>query len=81
MDFTVDFGYTGTSHCIKFPIPRYANVTLNVTMLSPIANFTLPQNFVVYNYTQGNSLLAKIRVYPCCGIKNVPLQGAEVCSE
>jgi hypothetical protein len=82
MEFQVDFGYTGTSHCIKFPIPRYSNVTLNVTMLSSITNFSLPQDFVLENYTENGdkTLVAKIRVYPCCGIKNVALQSAEVCS-
>lgn len=80
MEYNINFSYTGTSHCIKFPVPRYANLTLNVTMLSPIVNFTLPQDYVVYNYIQDNSLIAKIRPYPCCGIKNINLQSAEVCS-
>jgi hypothetical protein len=81
-EFMIDFGYTGDSHCVEFPLPRYSNITLNVTMPSPIANFTLGNypEIVIYNYTQGNSLIARIRVYPCCGIKNMTMQKAEVCS-
>jgi hypothetical protein len=80
--FNVSFTLAGTSHCIEFPIPRYSNVTLNVTMLTTPVNWTLGNysEIVEYNYTQGNSLLAKIRVYPCCNIQNMTLQEAKVCS-
>lgn len=82
VEFIVDFEYTGTSHCIEFPLPAFSNVTLNVTMLSPVVNYTLGNypEFVLENYTTGNSLIAKIRPYPCCGIKNVTIQAAKVCS-
>jgi hypothetical protein len=82
LNFSVDYNLSGNSHCIKFLIPRYSNVTLNVTMPSVITNFTLGNypEIIVYNYTNSNNLLAKIRVYPCCGIQNMTMQEAEVCS-
>ena len=80
--FSINYSYTGTSHCVAFSIPMYANITINVTMLSPIANYTFGrEEFIIENYTQGNSAIAKIRVYPCCGITGVTMQTAEVCSE
>jgi len=80
-DFSINFSYTGNSHCIRFPIPKYNNVTFNITMLSKIANYTFGmKEFIDYEYIQGNSIIAKIRPYPCCGISGVTLQSGEVCS-
>jgi hypothetical protein len=74
--FDVDFGYTGTSHCIKFAVYRYNNSTINVTMLSPIENYTLPSNFNVESLS-GNNLVAK-RACPCETTSG--MQEVEVCS-
>ena len=79
INYTLNYTY---GRCLKFILPRYSNVTLNITMPSPIVNFTLGNypEIIVYNYTNSNNLLAKIRVYPCCGIQNMTIQEAEVCS-
>ena len=82
LNFTLEYNLSGSSHCLIFPLPRYSNITLNVTMPSEIKNFTLgnyPQ-IIKYNYIQGNSLIAGIRVYPCCGVQNMTIQEVEVCS-
>jgi len=80
-EFDIDFGYTGTSHCIKVPINQFSNFTLNVTMLAPVANHTFSRDdFVLENYTLGNSLIAKIKPYPCCGIATDKTLEVEVCS-
>ena len=72
---------SGVSHCIRFPVPRHSNLTINVTMLREIANFTFGRpEFIEKNYTSGNSVIARLMPYPCCDITNVPLQTAEVCS-
>ncbi len=66
---------------MKFSIPRYTNISLNVTMLNPVVNYTLGRpEFIIENYTLDNSLIAKIKPYPCCDIKNISLQTAEICS-
>jgi len=72
---------SGASYCIRFPIQRWSNLTINVTMLSPIFNFTFGrEEFIIQNYTIGNSVIARIRPYPCCGVPYVQLQSAEVCA-
>jgi hypothetical protein len=78
--FKVNF--SESINCIKFPISSYANLTLNITMPSKIINYTLgrfPQ-IIIENYTIENSLVARIRVYPFNGIKNMEEQMGEVCS-
>ncbi|MDI6826398.1 MAG: hypothetical protein QMD36_04380 [Candidatus Aenigmarchaeota archaeon] len=81
----MEFNYTnfsGTSHCINFPLPRNTRITINVTTFSPISNFSfgIPE-FIEENYTIGNSVIAKIKPYSCCGVKNASFQYAEVCSQ
>jgi hypothetical protein len=72
----------GTSHCINFTLPKNGYLNVNVTMLSPIVNYTFGRpEFIEENYTTGNSVIAKIKSYPCCGIKNVSLQIAQICSK
>jgi len=78
--YDTNFSYIGNSHCLIFSLPPYSNVTLNVTMLSPVINFTLPQEIVIENYTEGNSLFARMKVYPCCRLTGLHLIG-EVCSQ
>jgi hypothetical protein len=78
-DFDFNFSYTGTSNCIDIGLPRFTNTTLNVTMLSSISNYTLPQEIVIENYTTGNSLIARIRVWPYNGLSK-PLLNANICS-
>lgn len=71
----------GNSHCIDFPIPRWSNLTINVTMMNPISNYTFGRSeFIIDNHTEGNSTIAYINPYPSLGIKNVPLQTGQVCS-
>jgi hypothetical protein len=50
-------------------------------MLNTISNYTFGrQEFIIENYSSGNSVIAKIKPYPCCGIIVDTLQTAEVCS-
>lgn len=80
LEFDVDFAYKETSHCIKFPIPRFSNITVIITMLSPIVNYSLPLDYITNFSIKNNILVAKVRVYPCCGIENISLQTIKVCS-
>ena len=82
LEFDVNYPTVqGPSYCVIFPIPRYANLTINVTMPYPISNYTFGiSQFIIENYTIGNSVIARIKPYPCCGVTEVGLQPAEVCS-
>ncbi len=81
-EFDVRFpDVNGNSHCINFPIPKHANLTINVTMMNSISNYTFGRSeFIIKNYTEGNSAIAHIKPYPCCDIKNIGLQTGQVCS-
>jgi len=83
ISITVNFkvNFAEDIKCIKFPLSTYANLTLNVTMPSPIVSYTLGRfpEIIIENYTIGNSLIAKIRPYPFNGIKNMEEQMGEVC--
>jgi hypothetical protein len=80
-ELEVDFTHIHTPRCIKFPIPRYSDLRIKVTMLSPISNFSFGRpEFIREVYTVGNSIIVRIRPYPCCGIARVSQQAAEICS-
>jgi hypothetical protein len=76
-------GLSGTSHCVNFTLPRFTHINLNVTMPNQISNYTFGrQEFIENNYTaDGNSIIAEIKPYPCCGVKNASIQVVQVCSE
>jgi PGF-pre-PGF domain-containing protein len=77
----VNFSVTDTSYCIDFPIERFSNLIINVTLPDAIKNYTFGRSeFIIENYSTGNSAIAHIRPYPCCGITKVSLQPGKVCS-
>jgi len=82
--FDIDVNFSNvdaSSYCIKFPLPRFANLTVNVTLPIGIKNYTFGRNeFIIENYTIGTSAIARIKPYPCCDIIGVTLQSAQVCS-
>jgi PGF-pre-PGF domain-containing protein len=68
-------------YCVRFPISRFSDILINVTMPSAINNYTFgKEEFIIENYSIGNSVIAHIKPYPCCGITGISLQTAEVCS-
>jgi hypothetical protein len=70
-----------TSYCIRFPIKRFSNLMINVTMLNSISNYSFGRSeFIIENHSTGNSAIAEIKPYPCCDITGITLQTAEVCS-
>jgi len=76
INLIVDFGFEGTSHCVRFPIPIFSNATINITMPSKIANYSLGDlKFVKYVRVENNSLIAGIFQ------DEGSLQVGEVCSE
>jgi len=81
-DLVVDFSSVNeTSYCIKFPIQKFSNLFINITLPIGIKNYTFGRpEFIVENYTLENSAIARIKPYPCCNITGVTLQPGEVCS-
>lgn len=76
-----DFEFS--TDCMKFLLPRFADLTLNVTMPTAIASYSLgdyPEIVLESHYeNDGKTLIAEIMSYPCCGISDMPIQWAEVC--
>lgn len=56
-NFIMNFNYSGTSHCIQFPISKFSIVNLNVIMLSNITNFTIPEEYILKSTINNSNLM------------------------